>query len=83
MIQELIAAVVEAERQLDEKISMLSSYADEVDDFSNKADDLLSGSQSGIDQKVISIAASTKRQVEETLEKLQTAKSKLEQLEMI
>ena len=83
MVTQLIAAITNAERQLDEQIAQLSHYLSELDNVSKQIDSALSGSGNRFDQQMIEKTAATKKQVEDTIQKLQIAKAKLSQVKAI
>ena len=80
---ELINAVTNAERQLDEQISKLRSYIGEIDTVTQRAQSSLSGSQRDYGEKMLQQLSATKNQVNDTIEKLQAAKDKLIQVKMV
>ncbi len=83
MVLQLMAAISGAEKQLDDQIAQLNIYLVELDAVSKTIDSALSGSGNQYDQRMIEKTAATKRQVEDTIQKLQIAKSKLEQVRSI
>ena len=83
MVTELIAAVSNAERQIDDQISKLQSYQSEIDSVQQRVDAAFSGSTVQYGQNMIEQLSSTKQQVTDTISRLQSAKDKLIQVRMI
>lgn len=83
MVQQLISAVTNAERQIDDQISKLRSYGAEIDQVTQRVETDFRGSQRDYGQKMLQQLSNTKKQVEQTIECLQTAKEKLIQVRMI
>lgn len=83
MVMELIAAVTNAERQIDDQISKLHSYQSEIDTVTQRANAAFSGSSNQYGQKMIDQLSQTKQQVSDTISRLQNAKEKLTQVRMI
>ena len=83
MVQQLISAVTNAERQIDDQISKLRSYGAEIDQVTQRVETDFRGSQRDYGQKMLQQLSNTKKQVEQTIERLQTAKDKLIQVRMI
>ena len=83
MVMELISAVTNAERQIDDQISKLQSYQSEIDSVSQRVNAAFSGSTDQYGQNMINQLSQTKRQVSDTIGRLQNAKSKLVQVRMI
>ena len=83
MVQELIAAVTNAERQIDDQIMKLQSYAGEIDKATQRVDSAFSGSEKEFDKQMLHQLSATKTQVSDTLGRLQEAKTKLVQVRMI
>ncbi|MBQ2695093.1 hypothetical protein IJG04_00420 [Candidatus Saccharibacteria bacterium] len=83
MVQQLISAVTNAERQIDDQMSKLRSYGAEIDQVTQRVQADFSGSQRDYGQKMLQQLSTTKRQVDETMARLQTAKEKLTQVRMI
>ena len=83
MVQELISAVVAAERQIDDQIGKLTSYKSQIDSVAQRIEASLSGSQEDYANRMIAQLAATKSQVEATLGSLQAAKEKLLRVRMI
>lgn len=83
MVQQLISAVTNAERQIDEQMSKLNSYSGEIDEVTQRVDAAFSGSQREYGQQMLQQLFQTKQQVDQTIERLQTAKDKLIQVRMV
>ena len=83
MVTELIAAVANAERQIDDQISKLQSYQREIDSVQNRVDAAFSGSTVQYGKNMIEQLSKTKQQVTDTISRLQNAKDKLIQVRMI
>ena len=83
MVTELIAAVSNAERQIDDQISKLQSYQNEIDTVQKRVDVAFSGSTVQYGQNMIEQLSQTKQKVTDTISRLQNAKDKLIQVRMI
>ena len=83
MVQELIAAVGNSERQIDEQVAKLNSYKGEIDRVAERIEAALSGSQQFYNKQMLDQLSATKNQVETTLNSLQAAKDKLSRVRMI
>lgn len=83
MVTELIAAVSNAERQIDEQIAKLQGYQKEMESVQQRVDAAFSGSTVQYGQNMIEQLSRTKRQVIDTISRLQSAKEKLFQVRMI
>lgn len=83
MVMELISAVSNAERQIDDQISKLRSYQAEIDNVSQRVNAAFSGSGNQYGQKMIDQLSQTKQKVVDTISRLQSAKEKLIQVRMI
>ena len=83
MIMELISAVTNAERQIDDQISKLRSYESELDRVSQRVDAAFGGSAMQYGQHMTEQLSQTKKQVTDTIGRLQNAKDKLTQVRMI
>ena len=83
MVTDLIAAVTNAERQIDEQIMRLKSYQSEIETVSKRADAAFSGSTVQYGQKMIEQLSKTSQQINDTINRLQAAKEKLIQVRMI
>ena len=83
MVQQLIAAVINAERQIDEQMMKLRVYEAEVDQVKVKVDNALHGSEQEYAHQMMQRLDLTKTQVQTTINQLQAAKDKLERVRMI
>ncbi len=83
MVQQVIAAITDAERQIDDQIAKLRSYAREIDKVTNKANAAFEGSTQNYGQQMIQQLATTKKQVNQSIEKLQAVKEKLLRVRMV
>lgn len=77
LVQQIIAAVSAAERQIDDQIGKLTSYIGEIDKVTNRTDAAFNGSTQNYGRDMIQQLAATKAQVNQAIEKLQAAKEKL------
>ncbi len=83
LVQELIAAVTNSERQIDEQITKLTNYSNEISQVTQKVQSAFEGSQQEYGQKMLQQLAQTKDEVNKTIGHLQSAKTKLMQVRMI
>jgi len=83
MVTELIAAVSDAERRIDDQIMKLQSFMSQVDSVSQRADAAFSGSTVQYGKDMIEQLSLTKKQVNDTIGYLQGAKEKLIRVRMI
>lgn len=83
MVTELIAAVSDAERRIDDQIMKLQSYQSRIDSVSQRVDAAFSGSTVQYGQEMIEQLSATKKQVNDTIGFLQGAKDKLIRVRMI
>ena len=83
MVQQLIAAVTNAERQIDEQMMKLRIYEADVDQVKIKVDNALHGSEQEYAQQMMQQLDLTKTQVQTTINQRQAAKDKLERVRMI
>lgn len=77
LVQQIIAAVSAAERQIDDQIGKLTSYIGEIDKVTNRTNAAFDGSTQNYGRDMIQQLAVTKTQVNQAIEKLQAAKEKL------
>lgn len=82
-VRQLISAITNAERQIDDQISMLHSYASEIDQVTERVQATLDGSQQQYGRDMLNQLSTTKQTVEQTVEKLQAAKDKLIQVRLV
>ena len=83
MVQELIAAVTNAERQIDDQMMKLQSYAGEIARVTERVDSTLRGSKTQYGQQMLQQLSTTSIQVNDTLNRLQSAKDKLIRVRII
>lgn len=83
MIQELIAAVSNAERNIDDQISKLTAYKQQVEQVSSRVDTALAGSSQDYGTRMLQQLSVTGSQVDQTIAALQSAKQKLAQVRMV
>ena len=83
MIQQLIAAVTNAEHQIDDQTMKLQSYVAEIDKTTTRVNNALGGSSQAYETRMILQLSQTKKEVEETINRLQAAKEKLQRVRMI
>ena len=83
MVMQLIGAVVNAQRQIDDQMMKLGGYASEIETVSQRVTAALEGGGMPYAQQMQQQLSQTKRQVEETLNYLQQAKDKLHQVRMV
>lgn len=77
MITELISAIANAERQIDEQIGKLNSYKAQINQVKNQVESALGGSQSQEANLMMQQLSTTESQINETISNLQNAKDKL------
>ena len=75
MVTELIAAVSNAERQIDDQISKLRIYQNEIDTVQQRVDAAFSGSTVQYGQNMIEQLSKTHQQVADTISRLQMRKT--------
>ena len=83
MVTDLIAAVSNAERQIDDQIAKLQNYQNEIETVQKRVDAAFSGSTAQYGQNMIDQLSSTKQQIADTISRLRGAKEKLLQVRMI
>lgn len=83
MVQQLISAVTNAERQIDDQIGKLHSYMSEIDQVEQRVQAAFDGSQQEYGKNMLDQLSTTKHTVEQTVEKLQAAKDKLVQVRIV
>jgi hypothetical protein len=77
MITELIAAISNAERQIDDQIGKLNSYKSQISQVKTQVENAFGGSQSQDANAMLQQLSSTETQINETISNLQNAKDKL------
>lgn len=83
MVQQLIAAVSAAERQIDEQVRQLSVYVRELDAVTGRISSALGGSTQDYDRQMLQQMAATKAEVEQSIRQLQAARDMLARVRMI
>ena len=83
MIRELIGAVSNTERKLDDQIAKLRSYQSEIDNTIQRVNAALGGSSDQYGQNMTEQLLKTKQQVADTIDKLVIAKQKLSIIQMV
>ena len=83
MIRELIGAVSNTERKLDDQIAKLRSYQSEIDNTIQRVNAALGGSSVQYGQNMTEQLLRTKQQVADTIDKLVIAKQKLSIIQMV
>lgn len=83
MVTDLIRAVSDSERRIDEQINKLQSFLTQMDSVSQRVDAAFSGSTVQYGQEMIEQLSATKQQVKNTIGFLQSAKEKLIRVRMI
>jgi len=83
MVMELIAAITNAERQIDDQIGKLNSYKSEMQQVISQIESAFGGSQSQDAQTMLQQITVTEKQIDETIANLQNAKGKLLQVRAI
>lgn len=83
MVRELIGAVSEAERHLDEQTMRLTSYKADMERVMRRVEAALAGSERRYNQRMVDQIDATRAQVDATLQELQAAKEKLQRVRMI
>ena len=77
MVQELIAAIMSVEREIDQQIAALTKYRGELDGVSQSVNTALAGSTTQYADDMIRQLEQTKTQVSRTIAGMQNAKQKL------
>ena len=77
MITELIAAISNEERQIDDQIGKLNSYKSQISQVKTQVENAFGGSQSQDANAMLQQLSSTETQINETISNLQNAKDKL------
>ena len=78
--KEIIQAKID---KLEEQISKLTAYNDQIDRAMQQVQSQLAGSTMSYDQKMLQQLQQTKKQLEDTIKMLRTAKEKLAQVRAI
>ena len=80
MWRELNGAIIATQRRLDDQISKLRSFEQQIDTVTSQVDSVLDGDEVDGVPEMKTQLSQTKQQVQETLRNLQTAKDKLGQV---
>ena len=80
--RELIAAVTGAIRQIDDQIAKLRAYSGQINTITSRVDAALRDSNKDDARKMLDQLAQTRQQVDDTLNKLQAAKERLQTLNL-
>lgn len=83
LVQQLISAVMGAQRQIDDNLAQLRAFSKQIDNVTAHVNETLSGSQREFGQNMLQQLSLTKTQVTETINKLEAAKRKLTQVRTI
>ena len=83
MVTQLISAVSDAERRIDDQIMKLQSYLSQIDRVAQRTDAAFSGSAVQYGKDMVEQLSLTKKQVNDTIGYLQQAKEKLIRVRMI
>lgn len=83
MVQQLIAAVSAAERQIEVQIEQLSLYVTQLTDVAGKINSALDGTTQGYERQMLQQLSDTRTQVEQSIRQLQAAKEQLACVRMI
>ena len=83
MVQQLIAAVSVAERQIEDQIQELHTYISELDQAADRIHGALSGSTQNYGQEMLRQLFATRADVTRSIGQLQVAKQKLQKVKMI
>lgn len=83
MVQQIIQAVTASERQIDEQVRRLTAYNDQVDRTMQMVQSQLGGSTQSYDQQMLQQLQQTKKQLDDTIQMLRTAKEKLTRVRAI
>jgi uncharacterized phage infection (PIP) family protein YhgE len=82
-LQQLIAAVANADRQVKEQIGKLESFKSANDKLLNQVTAELAGSTKGHDRKMQAQIEQTKTQIDKTIRQLQQTSTALQRVQMI
>lgn len=83
MVRQIIQAIAATQQQIDDQISKLQVYNNQVDRVMQKVQAELSGSTQQYPQEMLDQLQQTKKQIDEAINKLQVAKDKLTQTRTI
>lgn len=80
LVMQVNAAKMATERQIDEQIQKLSAFNGKLERVKSQVDLVLSGSQTDYANQMMQQLDQTKKQIDDTITKLRTAKQKLFQI---
>ena len=83
MARELIAAIIAAEKNLDEQIMRLHSYSEKNNQLMRQIDQELDGSSHSSSRNMKDQLSKTQEQLKTTVSRLQEAKTKLQRVRTI
>lgn len=83
MARELIAAVMEAERKIDEQIAKLTAYAKQNDDLMREITQAIEGSSHESASNMQQRLSQTQTEITQTIQMLQASKEKLARVRQI
>ncbi len=81
--RELIAAIIAAERNIDDQISKLTAYAKQVDEIIREVTQTLEGSSHQSAGNMLQRLSQTQSEITKTIQMLQTSKTKLMRVRQI
>jgi len=82
-VMELISAISNAVRQIDDQLMKLHSYTSEIDQVTQRVQAAFNGSQREYGRNMLDQLSTTKQTVEQTVERLQAAKDKLLRVRLV
>ena len=83
MIRQLIGAIANAERQIDDQSRRLTSFNSQLDQLIRQVQSTYEGSQQNVSSEMLGQLQTTKKQVEDAIQSLAAAKQKLQQVKMV
>ncbi|MCI9121102.1 MAG: hypothetical protein HFG00_06200 [Oscillibacter sp.] len=83
MVQQLILAVANAERQIDGQIGQLTAYVTELDHVTGRVSSALAGSTQEHERQMLQQLAATRAEVRQSIEQLQATKGMLAHVRLI
>lgn len=83
MVRQIIQAITATQQQIDDQISKLQVYNNQVEKVMQKVQAELSGSTQQYPKEMLDQLQQTKKQIDEAINKLQVAKDKLTQTRTI
>lgn len=82
-VQQIIQAVTQCERQIDDQLRKLNAFSQQIEQVVSQVQAQLAGSTQSYDQKMMQQLNQTKKQLQDTIQLLQNAKSKLARVRVI